>query len=308
MTLARGLLVILSLVYNTETKCSPTSFYKNCWIRRFPGIFIDIDESQRRGAQLLKFYQEDSALKCSRTCCITRNFSCNLAVFHYDTVQESVNCFHLRCPELDSCVLRRRNNVILYNVTKGVDPDLLVFGKYFTSSVRVWPHLSSRLNASEPLASDKRHFNRPPVAPTSTTPSHSPTSTLRVTPYSANAIPANLDGGKTYLNETKGYASRNLTAVEGAGLGEGERVGLGSETAMGEDQSPTHDLTPVWHLAANTLLIPIIACVAALLACCCTVLMAVGLRCRRKGRYRAARRNGRGSMRLIKYVIVRESP
>lgn len=45
--------------------------------------------------------------------------SCNLAVFHYDTVRGSVNCFHLRCPELDSCVLRRRNNVVLYNVTKG---------------------------------------------------------------------------------------------------------------------------------------------------------------------------------------------
>lgn len=73
MTLARGLLVILSLVSNAETKCSPTSFYKNCWIRRFPGIFIDIDESQRRGAQLLRFYQEDSALQCSHACCITRN-------------------------------------------------------------------------------------------------------------------------------------------------------------------------------------------------------------------------------------------
>ncbi|KAG5845156.1 hypothetical protein ANANG_G00135840 [Anguilla anguilla] len=304
MTLARGLLVILSLVSNSEAKCSPTSFYKNCWIRRFPGIFIDIDESQRRGAQLLKFYQEDSALKCSRTCCITRNFSCNLAVFHYDTVQESVNCFHLRCPELDSCVLRRRNNVVLYNVTKGVDPDLLVFGKYFTSSVRVWPHLSSRLNASEPLASDKRNFNRPL---TSTDPSLSSPTTLPVTPYSTIAIPANLDGGKNSQNDTKGYVSRNLTTVDGAGLGEGERVGLGSGTEAGEDQSPAHNLTPVWHLAANTLLVPVIACVAALLACCCTVLMAVGMRCRRKGRYRASRRNGRGSMRLIKYVIVRES-
>lgn len=58
----------------------------------------------------------------------------------------------------------------------GVDPDLLVFGKHFTTNVRVLPHMSSsRLNVSEPLTSDKRHFNHPPVrsvSPASTTPHH----------------------------------------------------------------------------------------------------------------------------------------
>ncbi|KAM4618199.1 uncharacterized protein mansc4 [Polymixia lowei] len=165
MNVPWGLLTILSLVYHTESRCSPTSYYKNCWIRRFPGIFIDIEESQRRGAQLLKYYQEETALKCSRTCCLTRNFSCNLAIFHYDTIQENVNCFHLHCPTLESCILSHRGNVVLYNVTKGVDPDLLVFGKYFTSNVRVLPHLYTRVNASEPLPSDKRQFIRPPLPP-----------------------------------------------------------------------------------------------------------------------------------------------
>lgn len=73
MTVPWGLLTILSLVYHTESRCSPTTYYKNCWIRQYPGIFIDIEESQRRGAQLLKYYQEETALKCSRTCCLTRN-------------------------------------------------------------------------------------------------------------------------------------------------------------------------------------------------------------------------------------------
>ena len=69
-----GVLTLLSLVCGAEaSRCSPTSYYKNCWIRRFPGVFIDVEESQRRGAQLLQNYQEDSALKCSRTCCLTRN-------------------------------------------------------------------------------------------------------------------------------------------------------------------------------------------------------------------------------------------
>lgn len=73
MRSAWGLLAVLSLVCHTEPRCSPTSYYKNCWIRRFPGIFIDIEESQQRGAQLLERYAEESALKCSRTCCLTRN-------------------------------------------------------------------------------------------------------------------------------------------------------------------------------------------------------------------------------------------
>ncbi|KAJ7997898.1 hypothetical protein DPEC_G00216940 [Dallia pectoralis] len=137
----------------------------SCWIRRYPGIFIDVEESQRRGAQLLKYYQEESALKCSRTCCLTRHLSCNLAVFHYDTIQENVNCFHLHCPTQESCILTQRGNVILYNITEGVDPDLLVFGKYFTSNVRVLPNFYTRVNASEPLASDKRQFNHPPLPP-----------------------------------------------------------------------------------------------------------------------------------------------
>jgi len=73
MNVSRGLLTVLSLVCHTESRCSPTSYYKNCWIRRFPGIFIDVGESQRRGAQLLKSYREETALTCSRTCCLTRN-------------------------------------------------------------------------------------------------------------------------------------------------------------------------------------------------------------------------------------------
>ncbi|XP_042267652.1 MANSC domain-containing protein 4-like [Thunnus maccoyii] len=180
MNVTWGLLTVLSLVGHTESRCSPTSYYKNCWIRRFPGIFIDIEESQRRGAQLLKYYQEETALKCSRTCCLTRNFSCNLAIFHYDTTQE--NCFHLHCPTLESCILSQRGNVVLYNITKGVDPDLLVFGKYFTSNVRVLPHHYGRVNASEPLSSDKRQFiHPPPPSPLTSAPTVKPSTTAVLT-------------------------------------------------------------------------------------------------------------------------------
>ncbi|XP_057186472.1 MANSC domain-containing protein 4-like [Triplophysa rosa] len=170
MLVSWSLMWIGGLICYSDCTCSQTSFYKSCWIRRYPGVYVDVEESQRRGAHILKSYHEDTASKCSRSCCTTRNFSCGLAVFHYNTTEDSVNCFHLNCSNPDSCVLHHRRNVILYHVTKGVDPDLLVFGKHFTSNVRVLPHMSSsRLNLSEPLTSDKRHFNHPPVRSISTT-------------------------------------------------------------------------------------------------------------------------------------------
>ncbi|XP_056596366.1 MANSC domain-containing protein 4-like [Triplophysa dalaica] len=185
MLVSWSVMWIVGLICYSDCTCSHTSFYKSCWIRRYPGVDVDVEESQRRGAHILKTYHEDTASKCSRSCCTTHNFSCGLAVFHYNTTEDSVNCFHLNCSNPDICVLHHRRNVILYHVTKGVDPDLLVFGKHFTTNVRVLPHLSSsRLNLSEPLTSDKRHFNHPPVrsiSPTSTSTTKPTTGALSTT-------------------------------------------------------------------------------------------------------------------------------
>ncbi|XP_041113061.1 MANSC domain-containing protein 4-like [Polyodon spathula] len=355
-------LIILGFLCSTESKCSPTTFYKNCWIRRFPGIFIDVIESQWKGAQLQKFYREDTAQKCSRTCCLARNVSCNLAVFHYETTQNTANCFHLHCPTLESCVHSRSSNTILYTITKGIDPDLLVFGKHPTSSLRLWTNLSSsRFNSSDSSSSDKRQFHRLPFStnpaqtslpsihesllpstswepssssgsststpvPTITTWASSSTTVVSVpnetqptigyssrttttTPSSTTttaslsaethpqftaastvtkpysniaAIPSNLDSSK-YPNETKGYVSRNHTS---------------------EEEPST--LAPFWEAATDTLLVPVMIC-SAVFVCCCTVLCAAGWRSRKRGRYKPGWKADRGSMRLIKYVMVRES-
>lgn len=71
-------LLLLGLAGESQGLCSPTAFYKNCWIRRFPGLLLDLRESQRRGAQLLKGYAEISSQQCSRTCCLLRNGQCLL--------------------------------------------------------------------------------------------------------------------------------------------------------------------------------------------------------------------------------------
>ncbi|XP_041111423.1 MANSC domain-containing protein 4-like [Polyodon spathula] len=362
-----GVLIILCLLCSTESKCSRTTFYKNCWIRRFPGICIDVAESQWKGAQLLKFYREDTAQKCSRTCCLARNVSCNLAVFHYESTQNRVNCLHLHCPTLESCVLSRSSIAILYNISKGIDPDLLVFGKYPTSSLRLWTNLSSsRFNSSDSSSSDKRQFHRLPFSsnpvqssppsihesllpstswgpsssstastpvptittwlsssttmvsvpdetqptigyssrttastqtstPSSTTPttaSLSPethpqfTTASPVTkPYSnIAAVPSNFESSKQYPNETKGYVSRNTTS---------------------EEEPST--LSPFWEVATDTLLVPVVICSAILFVCCCTVLFGAGRRSRKTGHYKPVWKADRGSMRLIKYMMVRES-
>uniref|UniRef100_A0A3P9HW22 MANSC domain-containing protein n=1 Tax=Oryzias latipes TaxID=8090 RepID=A0A3P9HW22_ORYLA len=308
MNVAWGLLAALSLLSGSESWCSPTTYYQNCWIRRFPGIFIDLEESQRRGARLLNLYQEETALKCSRTCCLTENFSCNLAAFQYETSPEKQNCFHLHCPTLESCILTHRGNVVLYNITKGADPDLLVFGKYFSSNVRVLPHHYSRINASDALPSDKRQFIRPAPAvppltsaatakPPASTGAHATAAEEKVTAVpsaaSTEKIPATL-GSSQDVNDTAGSLERNHTA--------------GSEEGQGGKEEDM-EFGPGWHMAAHTLLVAVVICVTVLLSCCCSILLLVSWRGQKKrmGRYRTSWRGKKGSMRLIKYVLVRES-
>ncbi|XP_047209858.1 MANSC domain-containing protein 4-like isoform X2 [Girardinichthys multiradiatus] len=344
-----GLLTVLSLVCHTESMCSPTSYYKNCWIRRFPGIFIDIEESQRRGAQLLRSYPEETALKCSRSCCLTRN-----------------------------CV----------------DPDLLVFGKHFTSNVRVLPHHYSRVNATDPLLSDKRQFIHPPphplqpptsaptvkpsipateadtstaqqsirqlttdsptksvlccteqtspsserhvqtTIPTTAATSTEPSITTSNSVTTATSVDLEMPPGLSttakpftsiptlhptttifklasspsttppLTSETESIINSNMDATveenHTAGGDEGQEVG---------EEKPVEELGPGWHAATHTLLVTVAICVTLLLSCCCSVLLVVSWRGQRKrmGRYRTSWRGKRGSMRLIKYVLVKET-
>ncbi|XP_021237694.1 MANSC domain-containing protein 4 [Numida meleagris] len=49
--------------------------------------------------------------------------SCNRAVFYHGATNENMNFLHMSCPALESCILKARINVVLYNImtdeTKG---------------------------------------------------------------------------------------------------------------------------------------------------------------------------------------------
>ncbi|XP_061917887.1 MANSC domain-containing protein 4-like [Entelurus aequoreus] len=287
MNVSRALLALLlgALMCRTHSRCSPTSYYKNCWIRHFPGILVDTGESERRGARLVRSYREESALGCSRSCCLTTNVSCNVAIFDYASTRD--NCLHLHCPTLESCIVTQRHKVVLYNLTHGMDPDLLVFEKHLTSSVGVLPHHFSRLNASEALpASDKRQFFHPPPPATVKAP---PSITVK-TPPAETSTTFMASPGVTVttappasLSTERGHKS---TSTSQAQTSVKER---GSPTPSGEDMKSS-GLGEEWQ----SLLVALLSCgtVLLLLPCCC---------CRRGGR------GYRGSMRLMKYNVVKES-
>ncbi|NXP12710.1 MANS4 protein, partial [Thinocorus orbignyianus] len=322
-------LVVLGLAVESDSLCSPTTFYKNCWIRRFPGLLIDLQESQKRGAQVLKIYAEVSPQQCSRSCCLLRNVSCNLAVFYLGPIHENMNCLHMSCPALESCIIKTRINVILYNITTGIDPDLLIFEKMTSKE----PNTQSSLNKYERQSSTEatewercQHHNATSSslllqAPSSTT-SHS----LRANTYtSSTSLMFKKPEFTTYSREETSLSAKSITTSDkktmpSTLISDSAEVLSHMPTPPRLNSSKQHlnetkgysgrnytsdNEAPAWEAAAlGVWLIPVVLCSSLIFLCCCTVAFTAG-RCRNtKGQYRPIRR--RTTLRqFIKYTTVK---
>lgn len=148
---------------------------------------------------------------------------------------------------------------------------------------------SSTLSAYDPQMT-------PVFSTTTAQPPTSPTHHHATSPPTSTAFIGIIQSSQQYPNDTKGSLGRNHTAGSEAGQGVSGEDTLGS-------------LGPGWHVAAHTLLVAVAICITVLLSCCCSILLVVSWRGQRKrmGRYRTSWRGKRGSMRLIKYVLVREN-
>nr|XP_060634091.1 MANSC domain-containing protein 4 [Anolis sagrei ordinatus] len=205
--------LILGWIWRSDCLCSPTTFFKNCWIRRFPGLAIDLENSQKKGAHIIKVYAESTAQRCSQTCCLLKNVSCNVAVFYYEANNPNLKCLHIYCPMLESCILKPKANVVLYNITAGIDPDLLVFEKLSfkdrttKSSFHKWERHGNVRAADSDKCQDSTTTSRGLLPET--------TSSAAVQGLKTNSKATRTVSGPVYKNASITYLEPTVASVEG---------------------------------------------------------------------------------------------
>ncbi|NWS93990.1 MANS4 protein, partial [Mionectes macconnelli] len=339
-------LLVLGLALQSNSLCSPTAFYKNCWIRRFPGLLVDLQESQRRGAQMLKVYAEVSPQQCSRTCCLLRNVSCNLAVFYYGAIHKDMNCLHVSCPALESCILKAGINVILYNITTGIDPDLLIFEKLMSKEPNIQPSLSEyeRQNSTKTTEGERcQHHSATSSSPLLQAPASTTSHGLTPNAYtSSTSLMVQKTEATTYSRaETfpvddhfaKRTSTTSVSTRQSTGSGKKtEHSILTSRSANGASHMPTpprlnsskqhlnetkgysgrnftaENEAPAWEASAlGVWLIPVVLCSSLLCLCCCTVTLTTGCCSNRRGHYKPIRRRTKMPRQFIKYTTVKSN-
>ncbi|NXP86368.1 MANS4 protein, partial [Passerina amoena] len=331
------LLLLLGLPGHSRRLCSPTAFYKNCWIRRFPGLLLDLRESRRRGAQLLQGYAETSPQQCSRSCCLLRNVSCNLAVFYHGAIHENRNCLHMSCPALESCILKAGVDVILYNITTGIDPDLLIFEKLKSQEANAYSSASKserQHSTKTPEGGRCQHHNattsgspllRAPPAPMNhglpaNTPSPSWSLTVQRTEgtaYSrADTSPAAVafakrTSSRSVITSSDKVAHSALSPKPAQMLSHvptpprlnSSKQHLNETKGYSGRNSTSDNEAAAWEAAAlGVWLIPVVLCCSLLCLCCCTVALTAGRCSCRRGHYKPVRTRTTMSGQLMKHA------
>ncbi|XP_066174602.1 MANSC domain-containing protein 4 [Sylvia atricapilla] len=330
-------LLLLALPGESQCLCSPTAFYRNCWIRRFPGLLVDVRESRRRGAQLLRASAESSGQQCGRTCCLLSNVSCNLAVFYHGAIHENRNCLHMSCPALESCILKAGVDVILYNITTGIDPDLLVFEKLKSQE----PHAHSSGSKSERQHSTKtpewgrcQHHNAtsgspllqaPPAATSHGSPANTHTPSWSLTMQRTEGAARRAETSPADIAFAERTSSRWLSSSDKIAHSawspkpaevlshvptpprlNSSKQHLNETKGYSGRNSTSDNEAAAWEDAAlGVWLIPVVLCSSLLCLCCCTVALTAGRCSCRRGHYKPVRTRTTTSRQLIKYAPAR---
>ncbi|KAF6120198.1 MANSC domain containing 4 [Phyllostomus discolor] len=339
--LAADTILLLSMGWAADSLCSPTIFYRDCWIRRFPGLLLDLEESQKMGAQFLRYYTESTGQKCSRSCCLRKDVACNLAVFYHDPIHDSVNCLHIHCPTTESCILELGTSAILYTITDGIDPDLLVFGQapptYLNtrSSSNIWDALRNlkATNVDKQQPTMIKQMLPSTEAPASTThqdlvvnTSHTRYSKELTTDSWARFISLN-DSIATKVNKVSRSAdfisnpdNKTVSAFFvptdtksshmpiPSPLSSNKQLlnktkGSNSGNHTPENENKTPNGAPV---TSKTWLVPVALCASVVFLCCCIVLLASGCCRKQQGQYTPGQRKS-ASRQIKKSYILKAS-
>ncbi|XP_070610804.1 MANSC domain-containing protein 4 [Erythrolamprus reginae] len=336
-------LLFWAWVCRPEGLCSPTTYYKNCWIRRFPGLSIDLEHSQKQGAHILNIYAAPTAGQCSRACCTLEGVSCNLAVFYYKTNIPDRNCIHVYCPVLESCIVKPTSSVILYNITPGIDPDLLVFEKFSFKDINTrsyfnkWErHGGARVadleTDQEELSSPRFFFvedSSPTTAPKPGSENSAVDAAFKNSPITLMASASAMDHSATAVEILPG---RNTSTIPSDNIKASpvswtpapiQTVSLSPSGALPNTSNPLNETKvysgrnnssddegqqPIEEMTGKGGWLPLIVLCSLLVVtccCCCGVFWATGWKKRR--RYKPRQKGRSAPNQFIKYTAIKSS-
>ncbi|XP_010714536.1 MANSC domain-containing protein 4 [Meleagris gallopavo] len=249
-----------------------------------------------------------------------------------------MNCLHMSCPALESCILKARINVVLYNITTGIDPDLLIFErlKYKGPSTYISQNNYERQNSTKTSEWERCQNGNVTSsslllqAPSSTI-SYSITANAFTSSASLTAVKTK---GSTYSRESTSLldnhlAKRTSTTSGSTRLFTSSTLIPKSAEVLSRMPTPprlnsskqhlnetkgysgrnytSDNEAPAWEAAAlGVWLIPVVLCSYLIFLCFCTMAPGAGCCRSRKGHYQPIQR-GRTMSRQIKYTTVQGS-